>query len=95
MRAKDVLYPLGDGEFASGCYAELWVRGFPAFSYVIAADPPFVLFRKNLSAHVAFSYRVHNTGDAILRPHDGPAPGARTPPGCQTASRQPRSQSRW
>ena len=94
MRAKDVLYPLGDGEFASGCYAALGARGFPAFSYVIAADPPFVLFRKNLSAHVAFSYRVHNTGDAILRPHDGPAPGPH-PTGLQTASRQPRSQSRW
>jgi len=81
VRAKDVLYPLGDGEFAPGCYAELWVRGFPAFSYVIAADPPFVLFRKNLSSHVAFSYRVHNTGDDILRPHDGPAPGSPHPAG--------------
>jgi hypothetical protein len=30
---------------------------------------------------VAFEYRVHNTGDAIFRPEDGPAPGSPHPTG--------------
>jgi hypothetical protein len=44
-----------------------------------AVDTPDVLYRKNLTSHIAFRYRVHNTKDPILRPHDGPAPGTPHP----------------
>ena len=36
---------------------------------------------RNLTSHVAFKYRVHNTSDAIFRPEDGPAPGTPHPTG--------------
>ena len=76
VRVKDVVFPLGDGQFVPGYYVELWIKDFPAFSYVMdAVDTPDVLYRKNLTSHAAFKYRVHNTGDALFRPHDGPAPG--------------------
>jgi hypothetical protein len=76
VRLKDVMFPLGDGQFVPAYYMELWIAGYPAFSYVMdAVDTPDVLYRKNITSHVAFKYRVHNTGDAIFRPHDGPAPG--------------------
>lgn len=83
IRLKDVVFPLGNQQFASGHYLELWIVGFPAFSYVIdSVDTPFVLFRKNLASESAlFTYRVHNTGDALFRPNDGPAPGSPHPTG--------------
>jgi hypothetical protein len=82
IRLKDVMFPLGEGKFVPAYYMELWIKGFPAFSYVMdAVDTPDVLYRKNLTAHVAFKYRVHNTGDAVFRPHDGPAPGSPHPTG--------------
>jgi hypothetical protein len=83
IRLKEVMFPLGNEQFASGSYLELWILGFPAFSYVIdSVETPFVLFRKNLSSESApFTYRVHNTGDALFRPHDGPAPGSPHPTG--------------
>ena len=82
VRVKDVMFPLGDGQFVPGYYMELWITGYPAFSYVMdAVDTPDVLYRKNLTSLVAFRYRVHNTGDAVLRPHDGPAPGTPHPAG--------------
>ncbi|HKS30624.1 MAG TPA: M36 family metallopeptidase [Pyrinomonadaceae bacterium] len=82
VRLKDVMFPLGSGEFVPGYYMELWVKGFPAFSYVMdAVDTPDVLYRKNLTSQVAFKYRVHNTGDGLFRPHDGPAPGTPHPTG--------------
>lgn len=82
VRLKDVVFPLGEGRFAPAYYLELWITGLPAFSYVIdAVDRPDVLFRKNLAAEVAFSYRVFNTGDALSRPEDGPAPGTPHPTG--------------
>jgi extracellular elastinolytic metalloproteinase len=83
VRAKDVMFPVGNEQFAAGHYLELWIEGFPAFSYVIdAIEAPFVLFRKNLSVEeAAFIYRVHNTGDTVFRPHDGPAPGSPHPTG--------------
>lgn len=82
-RVKDVMFPLANQQFASGHYVELWIVGFPPFSYVIdAVDTPFLLFRKNLANEsAAFTYRVHNTGDALFRPHDGPAPGTPHPTG--------------
>ena len=82
VRVKDVMFPLSAGEFAPAYYMELWIKGFPAYSYVMdGVDTPELLYRKNLTSHVAFSYRVHNTGDAVLRPHDGPAPGTPHPTG--------------
>lgn len=82
VRVKDVLFPLGQGEFVPGYFIELWIEGYPAFSYVVdAVDTPDVLFRKNLTSSVAFKYCVHNTGDAIFRPEDGPAPGSPHPTG--------------
>ncbi len=82
VRVKDVLFPLGGDQFASGVYLELWIEGFPPFSYVIdTIESPRVLFRQNLRAHAAFTYRVHNTGDEVFRPEDGPAPGSPHPTG--------------
>lgn len=82
VRLKDVMFPLGSGEFVPGYYMEIWVTGYPAFSYVMdAIDTPDVLYRKNLTSDVAFKYRVHNTGDSLFRPHDGPAPGTPHPTG--------------
>lgn len=82
VRVKEVLFPLGAQTFSPAYYLELWIRTFPAFSYVVeAAAEPEVLFRKNLRADVAFSYRVHNTEDAVCRPEDGPAPGSPHPTG--------------
>ena len=82
VRVKDLMFPLSEGQFVSAYYMELWVKGFPAFSYVMdAIDTPDLLYRRNLTSQVAFKYRVHNTGDAIFRPHDGPAPGTPHPTG--------------
>lgn len=82
VRLKDVMFPLSAGQFTPAYYLEIWIKGFPAYSYVMdAVDTPDLLYRKNLSSHVAFKYRVHNTGDAVLRPHDGPAPGTPHPTG--------------
>ena len=82
IRVKDVLFPMGEGTFVPGYFIELWIRGLPAFSYVVdAVDTPDVLFRKNLTSGIKFKYFVHNTGDAIFRPQDGPAPGTPHPTG--------------
>jgi extracellular elastinolytic metalloproteinase len=82
VRLKDVMFPLGEGEFVPGYYMELWISGFEAFAYVMdAVDTPDLLYRKNLTSHAAFSYRVHNTSDALFRPEDGPAPGTPHPAG--------------
>lgn len=82
VRLKDVMFPLGEGQFVPGYYIELWLNDYPAFSYVVdAVDAPDVLFRKNLSSPATFKYRVHNTGDNLFRPEDGPAPGTPHPTG--------------
>jgi extracellular elastinolytic metalloproteinase len=82
VRVKDVMFPLGVGQFAPGYFIELWLNGYPAFSYVVdSVGEPEVLFRKNLTSRLKFKYRVHNTGDAVLRPEDGPAPGTPHPTG--------------
>jgi len=81
VRTKSVMFPLGEGQFASGYYIELWFHGYPPFAYVLdTIETPDILFRKNLSSR-AFAYRVHNTGDAMHRPEDGPAPGTPHPTG--------------
>jgi extracellular elastinolytic metalloproteinase len=82
VRVKNVMFPLGEGQFVPGYYLELWVKDYPTFSYVVdAADAPDILFRKNLTSPAVFKYRVHNTGDQVFRPEDGPAPGSPHPTG--------------
>jgi extracellular elastinolytic metalloproteinase len=89
IRTKPVMFPLGDGQFASGYYIELWYHGYPPFAYVLdTIETPDILFRKNLSAR-AFAYRVHNTGDAVHRPEDGPAPGTPHPTGLPNGFQAP------
>jgi hypothetical protein len=67
VRLKDVMFPLGEGHFVPGYYMELWIKGFPAFSYVMdAIDTPDLLYRRKLTQAVAFKYRVHNTGNGIF-----------------------------
>lgn len=81
VRTKTVMFPLGEEQFAEAFYIELWLHDYPPFAYVLdTIDTPDILFRKNLRAR-AFSYRVHNTGDTLLRPLDGPAPGTPHPTG--------------
>ncbi|MEQ1910602.1 MAG: M36 family metallopeptidase [Vicinamibacterales bacterium] len=82
VRLKEVVFPMGEGQFVPGYYIELWMNDYPAFSYVVdSIDTPDILFRKNLSSPATFKYRVHNTGDSVLRPEDGPAPGSPHPTG--------------
>lgn len=89
IRLKDVMFPMGEGQFVPGYFLEMWIDGFPAFSYVIdSIDEPDVLFRKNLSAQCAM-YRVHNTGAPLFRPHDGPAPGTPHPTGIPNGFQAP------
>jgi hypothetical protein len=53
VRVKDVLFPLGDGQFVRSYFIELWIKGLPPFSYVVdAIDTPDVLFRKNLRSRI-------------------------------------------
>ena len=90
VRVKDVMFPLGEGQFVPGYYMELWIKDFPALSYVIdAIDTPDVLFRRNLTSRIAFKYNVHNTDDAICRPEDGPAPGTPHPQGVPNGFQAP------
>ncbi len=90
VRLKDVMFPLGEGQFVPGYYIELWVSDYPAFSYVVdAVDAPDVLFRKNLTSRAMFKYRVHNTADAVFRPEDGPAPGTPHPTGAPNGFQAP------
>jgi len=89
VRTKRVMFPLGENEFVPGYYVELWIHGYPPFSYVLdSVDTPDILFRKNLTAR-AFAYRVHNTGDALHRPEDGPAPGTPHPAGVPNGFQAP------
>ncbi|MDQ3862672.1 MAG: M36 family metallopeptidase [Actinomycetota bacterium] len=89
-RVKDVMFPLGEGQFTPAYYMELWIEGFPAFAYVVdAVDTPDVLFRKNLTDAVEFRYRVFNTRDNVSRPEDSPAPGTQHPTGAPDGFQAP------
>ena len=90
VRVKDVMFPLGEGQFDSALYIELWIEGFPTFAYVVdTVDTPDVLFRKNLTSEVDFRYRVFNTRDDNCRPEDGPAPGTPHPTGVPDSFQAP------
>src|SRR5262249_4225221 len=89
IRIKSVMFPLGEEQFVAGYYIELWIHGYPPFAYVLdTIETPDILFRKNLSAR-AFAFRVHNTGDALHRPEDGPAPGTPHPTGAPNGFQAP------
>jgi extracellular elastinolytic metalloproteinase len=82
VRLKDVMFPLGEGQFVPAYYIELWPEDLPAFSYVIdAVEEPDALFRKNLTDMADFRYRVFNTKDDVCRPEDSPAAGTPHPTG--------------
>jgi hypothetical protein len=84
-RVKEVMFPLGDGAFFPAYYLELWLQRYPTFAYVVDKDPEAeLLFRKNLTSQVAFTYRVHNSGPEMFQPLDGPAPGTPHPDGTPT-----------
>lgn len=75
-RAKRVYYPGADG-LLPAYYVE--VMGSPvgqnrrdAYAYVISAVNGALLFRKNLVANEAFSYRVFADADGINQPFDQP-----------------------
>jgi extracellular elastinolytic metalloproteinase len=93
VRVKKVIFPLGEGRFALGYYLELWLADHPPYSYVMDATRdeavPDILYRKNLMSRVAFTYRVFNTGDALKRPTDGPAPGTPHPIGTPNGFQAP------
>lgn len=89
VRTKQVMFPLGGGEFVPGYYIEIWINGHPPFAYVLDTEgTPDILFRKNLTAR-AFTFRVHNTGDSLHRPADGPAPGSPHPAGIPNGFQAP------
>ena len=55
VRLKDVMFPLGENQFVPAYYMELWIKGYPAFSYVMdAIDTPDLLYRKNLTSACGF-----------------------------------------
>jgi len=90
VRVKDVMFPLGEGQFDSALYIELWIEGFPTFAYVIdVVETPDVLFRKNLTSEVDFRYRVFNTREDNCRPEDSPAPGTPHPTGAPNGFQAP------
>ena len=90
VRLKDVMFPLGEGQFVPAYYIELWIESFPAFAYVVdAVEEPDVHFRRNLTDEVEFRYRVFNTKDDVCRPEDGPAPGTPHPTGVHDCFQAP------
>mgnify|MGYP003694273851 CR=1 FL=1 len=46
-------------------------------------------YRRKLTQAVAFKYRVHNTGNGIFQPEDGPAPGSPHPTGAPNGFQAP------
>jgi hypothetical protein len=84
IRVKQYLYPLGVGQYEPAYYMELWVEGNPSgsgpvFSYVLSANDGRLLFRNNLTARDAFTYRVYADTTAPFRPWDGPTGPVGTP----------------
>jgi hypothetical protein len=75
-RARKVFVPSGD-RLVPAYFMEFFSHDQPgtssdAFSYLIAADDGRVLDRHDLTADVAFRYRVFADADAEGRPADGP-----------------------
>lgn len=75
-RAKKVFVPVGDA-LVPAYFIEFFSEngtgtGSDAYRYVVAADDGRVLDRRNLTADVAFSYRVYADSNAEGRPVEGP-----------------------
>ncbi|UQA62762.1 M36 family metallopeptidase [Polyangium aurulentum] len=75
-RIKKVLFPLPDA-LVAGYYIEVWAgnkgeASSEAYAYVIAADDGRLLYRENLTASAAHSYRVWADSAPNLTPLDGP-----------------------
>ncbi|HEY3450673.1 MAG TPA: myxosortase-dependent M36 family metallopeptidase [Myxococcales bacterium] len=74
-RVRRVYFPRSDG-LEPAFYAELELRrpasGFDYFSYVVSARDGAILFRKNLTAKDAFSYRVWADATGAHVPLSGP-----------------------
>lgn len=73
-RLKPVYYALASG-LEPAYYIELFAasdRETLAYSFVVSAVDGRLLFRKNLTARAAFSYRVFAAEDGLLQPHDSP-----------------------
>lgn len=76
VRTRAVYFPLAQG-LEPAFYVELDVGEASStdsemFSYVVSAKDGRLLFRKDLKAREAFSYRVWAETTAPFRPHDGP-----------------------
>jgi hypothetical protein len=74
-RVRQVYFPRTTG-LEPAFYLELELRratgGFDYFSYVVSAHDGSILFRKNLTAHDAFSYRVWADATGTHIPMNGP-----------------------
>lgn len=79
-RTRPVYFPMADG-LVPGFYVELKLPEAGYYSYVISAATGEVLFRRNLTAHAAFKYRVWAESAAPYRPFDGPFADASPYPG--------------
>jgi len=82
-RARKVYFPLTTG-LEPGFYVELQVgredsTEFDYYSYVVSAHDGRLLYRKNLTANDAFTYRVWADATAQHVPSDGPQGDAPTP----------------
>ncbi len=82
VRARPVYFPLPDG-VVPGFYVELHVptseEGFSYFSFVVSAVDGSVLYRKNLTAADAYTYKVWADSTAPFLPFDGPQGLTATP----------------
>ncbi len=75
-RIKPVFYPMPEA-LVPAYYVEVFAgklnaRATDTYAYVIAADDGRVLYRANLTAHVAYNYRVWAEATGNHRPLDGP-----------------------
>ena len=93
VRVKDVLFPLGEGAVRPGLLHGALDHGDsrPSATSSMRSTRPTCCSARTSRRDVAFNYRVHNTGDSVCRPEDGPAPGTPHPTGVPTASRRRRS----
>ncbi len=77
LRARQVVFPISEGETVPAYYAEVIVQGVPegsgpAFSFVVSAVDGSILFRNNLVASDTYSYRVFADTTTPFRPFDSP-----------------------
>jgi len=82
VRARETWFPTADG-LEPGFYVELDLEvgdtDHDAYAYVVSAVDGRVLYRKNLVAFDAYTYRVWADSTGIAAPFDGPQGNAGTP----------------